>query len=353
MLWLLNYARTNPKGAADLVTSNPDANLKATFNFYGIDANAVRNDIASAAARPPLSWNDTLAQAAIGQSQYQADNGVQSHTGANGSNLDQRLDQAGYTDRVTSGENAYAYSQSVDHAMEAFLIDWGVPGHGHRNNILQPDASPDQYFHEVGIGIVDSNKPNFGPEVITQDFGTQADTPAYLLGVAYNDPNHTHMYIDGTGQGDVEIDATNEATGETKSTTTWGAGGYQIPLTPSNYDVTAKVNGQIVRIDRGVNIGSQNVEIDYDLSDPWQGGGSTSNPGSGSQSSSTSSSAPVLQTQFLGLASKASNTNTASATQPQSQAQATGQISSASNSAPLKTSAPSFGNWSMWTARRS
>jgi uncharacterized protein YkwD len=270
MLTMLNQARTNPPAAAERATSNLDANVQATLQYYNVDLNAVKNTIANSAPRPPLAWNDTLAMTATGQSQDQANTGTQSHYGANGSTLDQRLDGAGYTNRASSGENAYAYSTSVDEAMEAFLIDWGVSSNGHRNDIVQPNASPDQYYREVGIGIVDSNRPNFGPEVITQDFGRRAGSKAELLGVAYNDPNHQHVYALGSGVGNVEIDAVNVDTGATASTLTWdNGGGYQMPLDPGTWRITAKDGGQVVRVDQ-ISVSDQNIELDYDLSDPWQ-----------------------------------------------------------------------------------
>src|SRR6185312_6829254 len=108
--------------------------------------------------------------------------------------------------RASDGENAYAYAQSVDQAMEAFLIDWGVSDLGHRRNLLQPDATPDQYYGEVGIGIVPTNKPNFGPLVITQDFAHKANSQPEILGVAYNDKNGNGSYDLNEGQGNVEVD---------------------------------------------------------------------------------------------------------------------------------------------------
>lgn len=269
MLELVNQARTNPAAMADRVTSNLDADELATLNFYHVDLGAEKAAIANSATRPAVGWSDTLAATATGQSQDQANTGVQTHTGADGSSLGQRLDRAGYSNRASDGENAYAYSKSVDHAMDAFLIDWGVSSKGHRNNLLQPTASPDQFYREVGIGIVDTTRANFGPKVITQDFARQAGSKAELLGVVYNDPNHTHTFGLNSGQGNVEIDAQNESTGAVKSTTTWDAGGYQIPLDPGTYKVTAKVNGTVVRTQE-VSIGDQNVKVDYDLSDPWQ-----------------------------------------------------------------------------------
>lgn len=294
MLTELNMARTNPAAAAQQFTSNLSDNVNATLKYYNVDLNGVKSALASEASRPPLAWNSTLAGTAGGQSQYQNDTGVQSHAGANGSNLEQRLDAAGYTNRASDGENAYAYSGSVDEAMQAFLIDWGVAGNGHRNNIYQPNAIPDQFYQEVGIGIVDSNRPNFGPEVITQDFGRSNAGQPDVLGVVYNDPNHTGRYTLGSGAGNVEVDATNNATGATKSTTTWDAGGYQIPLTPGNYTIAAKVNGQTVGSNQ-VTVGDQNVEVDYNLTNlPAPAPASTPTPAPVAPAVVTPAAAPVV-----------------------------------------------------------
>src|SRR5436305_310639 len=103
MLELLNEARTNPGAAAERVTSNLDPETVATINYYNVDLNDVKQRIASAAARPPLAWNDQLARAAQGQSQDQANTGIQSHTGSDGSDLNTRLDRVGYTNRVSAG----------------------------------------------------------------------------------------------------------------------------------------------------------------------------------------------------------------------------------------------------------
>ncbi|WP_422930997.1 CAP domain-containing protein [Singulisphaera sp. PoT] len=271
MLYLLNQARTNPAAMANRVTSNLDADVSATVDYYNVNLSSVKNAIASTPAKPPLAWNTQLANAAQGQSQYQADSGVQSHTGANGSSLEQRLDQAGYKNRTTDGENAYAYSDSVDQAMQAFLIDWGVSDNGHRNNILQPVTSADNAYREVGIGIVKTNKNGLGPYVITQDFGAQQGDKAQLLGVAFNDNNSDDFFQAGEGQGNVTIQATNTATGQTTTVQTWDSGGYQMALDPGTYKVTALVGNSVVN-SQNVTIGTQNVEVDYNLSDKWQGG---------------------------------------------------------------------------------
>ncbi|WP_406700406.1 CAP domain-containing protein [Singulisphaera sp. Ch08] len=270
MLELLNLARTNPASIADRVTTDLDFNVQATIKHYQVDLNQVRSAISAAPVKPPLAWNSKLASAAQGHSQDQADSGIQSHNGSDGSTIPDRLDRVGYGNRTTAGENAFAYSTSVDEAMEAFMIDWGVDSAGHRNNILQPETPQENVYREVGIGIVNTKAPSpVGPIVITQNFGAQAGAKAQVLGVAYNDPNHKDFYEPGQGRGDVTIDAVNEATGQKVSVQTWDSGGYQIPLDPGNYTVTARVGDQVVR-SQNVNVNNVNVKIDFDLSNPWQ-----------------------------------------------------------------------------------
>jgi uncharacterized protein YkwD len=219
----------------------------------------------------PLAWNGTLAATAQQQSQYESDHQIQTHQGPDELNLEQRLDAAGYGNRLADGENSYAYSNSVDHAMKAFLIDWGVPDHGHRNNLLQSGVSGDQTYAEVGIGIVATGSGSkVGPFVMTQDFGRQQGAQAQVVGVVYNDKNGDSLYSLGEGVGNVTIEVDN-ASGQKVSTTTWDAGGYQIPLAPGSYKVTALVNNEVVRT-QDITIGSQNVAVDYNLSLPWQGG---------------------------------------------------------------------------------
>lgn len=340
MVELLNQARMNPAAMADRVTSNLDANVQATVQYYNVDLNQVKHALASSAAKPPLAWNDQLAAAATGQSQDQANTGVQSHTGSDGSDLNTRLDRAGYGKRTTSGENAFAYSTSVDEGMEAFLIDWGVSSNGHRNNILQPNTPDDNVYREVGIGIVNTNRPGFGPKVITQDFGAQAGAKAELLGVAYNDPNHTHFYAPGQGRGDVTIEARNEATGKTVSVQTWDSGGYQIPLDPGTYKVTARVGDQVVR-SQDVLVGSQNIKVDYDLSDPWQPKPSAPTPDASSDSNkaSTTTTTPTETTTNASVSLFSDNT----------QGSTTGDVAQA----PTAYTDSSFMNsWISWTAAK-
>jgi uncharacterized protein YkwD len=270
MLEMLNQARTNPAQMAERITSNLESDVMATVKHYNVDLNQVRNTIASAAPKQPLAWNQSLASAAQKHSQDQASNGFQSHTGSDGADMNTRVDREGYGRRTMTGENAYAYAKSVDHAMRAFLIDWGVASAGHRNNILQPDTPDSSSFREVGIGIASSNIPKFGPNVVTQDFGSREGAKANLLGVAFDDKNQNTFYDAGEGVGGVVIDIKNLATDSPDSVETWDQGGYQVELEPGSYQVSARVGDRVVRSQQ-VNIGTQNVKVDYNLSQPWSG----------------------------------------------------------------------------------
>ena len=277
MLDMINQVRTNPPAAAARFTSNLDADVQATINYFNVDIQKVRNDIASATPRQPLAWNDNLAAAATWQSQDQANTGVQSHTGSDGSNSSQRVERNGYQNRTVEGENAYAYSQSVDHAMEAFLIDWGVDSLGHRNNLLQPNANDQSSYQEVGIGIANTNRPGFGPKVITQDFAARADYKPQLVGVVFNDNNHNGYINPGEGQGNAQIEATNLATGQSKSVQTWDTGGYQLPLDPGQYKLVARVGDRVFRTDY-ITMGTQNSLVEYNLNQPWQTESASASP---------------------------------------------------------------------------
>src|SRR5271163_1926802 len=184
MLQLINEARTNPAAVAAQITSatNLTPDIIATLNHYDVNLQQVEQTIANATPQPPLAWNQDLANAAQGQSQYEADTQQQTHTGANGSTTQDRIEAAGYTNPTSSGENTYAYGSSVMESMQAFLMDWGVPSDGHRINIQQPGVSPQNAYTNVGIGIVQtsSSNPSFGPMVTTQDFGSQATTQAQV-----------------------------------------------------------------------------------------------------------------------------------------------------------------------------
>ena len=186
MLELVNAVRSRPRAAAEILASRVSTSTRNTLSFYGVDLNNATRAIAESKPVQPLAWNDSLASAATSHSRDMATRGFQSHQGSDGAWGDERIDRAGYGRRTRTAENAYAYSDSVDQAIQAFAYDWGVADRGHFRNLSDSAAPDGQTFKEVGFGIVDSNLQGFG-KVVTQDFGLRSDSPSYLLGVAFDD----------------------------------------------------------------------------------------------------------------------------------------------------------------------
>jgi uncharacterized protein YkwD len=266
MLQLVNLARTNPTAMVNWLQSHVDANDQATMAHYGVNLSTELSAIGSSTPVQPLAWNATLASTAQQQSQYEADNQVQTHQGPGEASLEGRLDAAGYTNRVVDGENSYAYARSVDHAMKAFLIDWGVSNKGHRGNLLQPNTTDANTYNEVGIGIV-ATAPgsSVGPYVMTQDFGRQANSKPQVVGVVFKDSNGDNFYTPGEGKGGVTVEVDDANGKEVAQTQTWDSGGYQIPLAPGSYTVKVlDANGNPVQY-QAVTISTDNVEADFNL----------------------------------------------------------------------------------------
>ena len=265
-----------------------------------------------------------------------ATNQFQSHTGSDGSSPSQRIQQAGYANAVSTGENAYAYASSVDQAMEAFLLDWGVPDDGHRANIQQMGVSAQDTYRDVGIGLVNTTNANssVGPLVVTQDFASQANEQAQVVGVAFNDTQSTGSYADGEGVGNVQITAVNTQTGQVSSTQTWASGGYELALNPGQYQLIASVNNQVIA-SRTISISNVNVEQDFVMSNAPVGG-SLQNAISAAQPNNTPAPTP---------------TPTPTVTTPPAPQPA--KIQTVQYSPIVSTPSPISWNWTSWTAKKS
>ena len=92
-----------------------------------------------------------------------------------------------------------------------------------------------------------------------------------MVGVAYNDKSGTNFYQPGEGQGGVQIDAVNLQTGQVLSTQTWASGGYELALPAGQYRIIASLNDKVFQT-TNVTVGNVNIEQDFVLTNPWQGG---------------------------------------------------------------------------------
>lgn len=265
LLERINIARANPAAEGQMLAGITDSEILRYYSHYGVDTNKVRSDFAGYAAKPPLAFNAKLMASAREHSLDQAANGFQGHDGTNGLHFDQRITNQGYQ-WGGLGENVFAYVENAFFGHVGLNVDWGVPQIDHRANIMNLDAGF-PLFKEIGISCVPSSIPNFGPLVITQDFGVPADkTASFLVGVVYNDLNGNGSYDEGEGLGGVTV----LPDGGDFYTTTTASGGYVIPLPVGAGSLTVTASGGPLGNPRTKTIqyNGDNVKVDFTAADP-------------------------------------------------------------------------------------
>lgn len=231
MLELVNRARRDPAAEAARLRETTATDVRGAYTFFNVDLDRMAADIAALPPAPPLAMNPALLAAARLHSLDMATKGYQAHTETNANNQvtrpADRVRAQGY-DFVALGENVFAYAKSLFYGFAGLEVDWGgspatggmQSPPGHRLSIH------DAVFREVGIGIVPGQHPNVGNWVITQDFGTEAGSAAFITGVAYYDFNGNGFYDPGEGIGGVRVDVP----GSGFYAVTPNSGGYAIPV---------------------------------------------------------------------------------------------------------------------------
>jgi uncharacterized protein YkwD len=145
----MNLARTDPAGYA--------THLERLLPFFQGDelrlpgkvalqtregARAVREAIAALRATPPmrrLTPARGLVRAARDHAGDQGPRGGMGHTGSDGSTMADRISRYGTWDVAVAENIAYGSSTARDVVVD-LLVDDGVPGRGHRRNILNPES---------------------------------------------------------------------------------------------------------------------------------------------------------------------------------------------------------------------
>jgi hypothetical protein len=271
MFQLVNRFRTNPQQElSQLVTSfsppkSPDAYISQQLAYWGVNGNVLTSQFASLTPSPPLAWNEALYEAAHNHNDAMLANDGQLHQFPGEPDPGARITNAGYSWRRW-GENIYAYPHTVLEAHGGFVIDWGSGPNGiqdppnHRLNLLNAN------FIHIGLAIDDvgtSPTRRVGPLLVTQDLAAPAvATSALVVGAVYNLNGGATRYLAGSGYGNVEI--VFEGAAGTYRTTSWSAGGYQIPLPPGTYRGRATGSGLASPlVSEEFVVGTSNIWIDF------------------------------------------------------------------------------------------
>ena len=218
------------------------------------------NTARAAAGVQPLAMNGLINDAADLHTKYQLDIDQMTHTGAGGTNAQQRMAAAGYsfTGSTTWGENVgwQSVSGSTSYQDEvAGIHDWLMNSPGHRANILN------ESFREIGIGIIGGEFQGWNAVYATQKFA-KSGTSVFLTGVAFDDKDGDRRYDVGEGLGSATITAVNSTTGATFSAATGAAGGYSLALPAGTYRYSFAGSG-FATMTGTVTIGTSNVKLDW------------------------------------------------------------------------------------------
>lgn len=271
ILEYMNRARANPTQEGQFLTSQTDQRVQQAIAFFQVNLPGVRSSFAALPPQPPLALNPQLTEAVRFAANDQATKNYQGHVSSDGSTIVTRAQRAGYTDFMGLGENTYTrvFSPLFSHC--GFNIDWGVPGLGHRINIMNIMPNTPVVFKECGVAYVavgNSGLTNVFPNVSTQNFGvtfTDANTP-YLVGVVYNDNDANNFYSEGEGRGGITVMPSVGTFFAVTST----SGGYAIPLKnlpPGTTSVNVTFSGPgVPTVTRTIALdGPKNLKLDYQV----------------------------------------------------------------------------------------
>jgi hypothetical protein len=213
-----------------------------------------------------LSFNASLNTAAELHTQDMYNNQFQGHNSSNnppapflpGYSLSQRFDAVGYepaaTGIISSRENVYSYSKSVEFGHAGFDVDWGNNPAGHRI------AIHDGYLQEVGIGVINGTNGTVGPQLVTQDFGRPDNAFAFITGVVYQDLNANNFYDIGEGRSGIRVDVA----GSVNYAISTASGGYSVPITANGVHNVSFTGGGYANFSTTANVlNGANVKVDY------------------------------------------------------------------------------------------
>jgi hypothetical protein len=259
---LINQARTNPaaEGARLATATAPD--ILAAYAQYKVNLVVLQNEFNAISAAPPLAPNAALTTAARGHSQWMLNNAIQSHNETNPSNDTlQRIRAAGY-DEWFYGENIYAYVKNIGFGHAGFEVDWAtaadgmLAGRGHRANIHDSD------FSEIGVGSITGTNGQFGPQLVTQDFGSPFDGQTFGTGVAFYDLNSNNLYDVGEGIAGLTVNVN----GATHYCTTATGGGWVVPIPSAAATRTVTFSGLGINQSKSLTVpSSANAKVDLKL----------------------------------------------------------------------------------------
>jgi uncharacterized protein YkwD len=239
-------------------------------------------DLSGVAPSPPLAFDADLIEAARLHSQDMNDNNYFAHNTPQGVTPAQRVAATGYAGGLVA-ECIDAGDPDAASALAGLITDAGNPTLGHRQILLSMDPSL-QVQTQVGVGWVPGGSEAAYSDYWTIDDAQPTDVVPELTGAVYIDGNGDGHYDEGDGVPNAQITIAGVGTFAAYNT-----GGFDIPLSPGTYTVTASAPELSVPITKSVTIGSTNVKLDFVVPTPGQWSALPSMPVTGADSAATGS----------------------------------------------------------------
>ena len=262
MLELVNRARLDPLFEAKLYGLN---NLNA-----GLTPGTI-----TATPKSPLAPDDLLTDAARGHSNWMLANDAFDHTGQNGSQPFDRMQNAGYnfTTPYGAGENLSGFFTTGTLTYSASLIEEQHKGlflsAEHRANILNDS------FKQLGIGQVIGGPYTYNgttyneASLITQNYAySAAYGPWFITGAHWTESGYIRFYTPGEGHSGTSITITPAGGGTAQNVTTQAHGGYAAAVSNGTYNVTFyNASFSPHNLTATVTVNNANVKLDL-VADP-------------------------------------------------------------------------------------
>lgn len=226
---------------------------------YGIDLNqGISGTQISSAAKAPLAANNMLNNAAADHSIWMLNTNTFDHTGVGGSSPGDRIEDAGYTNWYTWGENIARRSASSSNPETTGVIEalhrQLFLSSGHRKNLMSAN------FQEVGLGVEYGPFNGFTNAIVTQNFASSRGGP-FVLGVVFDDLDGDDFFDPGE-----ELPGVTVTISGVGQVVTGPGGGYELRVSSNDdFTVTFSGGGLSSAVGRSISIGSENVKLDLIL----------------------------------------------------------------------------------------
>lgn len=267
IVWLMNRARTLPKGEGRWLRDLPAA--ENGILFFGVDTGRLVAEFDAIEPKAPAAFDRRLFEAARLHSEFMISSDQQTHDGQV-----TRVNDSGF---VSGGGalSVFAFAQSPVQGHAALNIDWGSGANGSSFGMQEPRGhrlglmAANGDWSNVGVAIIEESNgsTDVGPEVMTINY-LRANSSSvnhynsFIVGTVWSDGDGNGIYDPGEGIGGVtvepDIGGFYAVTGD--------AGGYAIPaVNPGTYTVT--FTGEALDQDyvRVVSKGAESVRLDLAL----------------------------------------------------------------------------------------